>query len=89
VVQRDSIGVFTGSDGFVGLFTRFEQERALVGGARLVAAAGRDPKHPAFVAYRLGRGLVIRCGSPQWARAVAADPEVAAATRAVWNLLSR
>ncbi len=89
VVSRDTLGLFRASDGFVGLFTRFEQERALVGGARALVAAGRDPKHPAFVAYRLGKGIVVRVGTPQWARALGGDSEVQAVTRSTWELLSR
>ena len=36
--------------------------------ARRSPRAGRDPAEPAFVAYGLGDGLVIRSGTPQWAR---------------------
>ena len=89
VVDSDALGLFAGSDGFVGLFTRFEQQQALGGGARVLTAAGRDPRRPAFVAYRLGQGTVVRVGTPQWARAVTTDAEVAATTRAIWDLLSR
>jgi hypothetical protein len=89
VVSRDALGLFSGSDRFVGLFTRFEQQRALVGGARGVVAAGRDPKHPSFVAYRLGKGIVVRAGTPQWAAALGSDSEVQAITRSTWDLLSR
>jgi hypothetical protein len=89
VVDSDELGLFRASDGFIGLFTRFERQQALVSGARVLSAAGRDPKHPAFVAYRLGRGTVVRAGTPQWARATATDTEVAAVTRATWDLLSR
>jgi hypothetical protein len=89
VVHRDTAGIFGGSDGFIGLFTRFEQQTSLVSGTESLTAAGRDPDHPAFVAYRLGRGTVVRVGTPQWARAVGEDTEVASATRAIWELLSR
>jgi hypothetical protein len=89
VRAQDSLGLFAGSDGFVGLFTRFEQERGLVGGARILTAAGRDRKHPAFVAYTLGKGTVVRVGTPQWAQALADDSEVQAITRSTWDLLSR
>jgi hypothetical protein len=89
VVHADKLGLFAASDGFVGLFTRFEQQQSIVSGARTLAAAGRDPRHPAFVAYRLGKGVVVRAGAPGWARAIRGEPEVAAATRATWALLSR
>lgn len=89
VVSRDALGLFSASDGFVGLFTRFELQRALVGGARGVVGAGRDPRHPAFVAYRLGKGIVVRAGTPQWTAALGGDSEVQAVTRSTWDLLSR
>jgi hypothetical protein len=89
VVSRDGAGLFGGSDGFIGLFTRFEQQRALVRGATVLSAAGRDPHRPAFVAYRLGKGTVVRVGAPQWAAALGGDSEVQAVTRSTWDLLSR
>src|SRR4051812_1286194 len=85
----DTLGLFSGTDGFVGLFTRFEQSRRRVAGAKVEASAGRDPNHPAFVAYTLGRGLVVRTGTPQWSRMLATDTEVAAVTKSLWSLLSR
>jgi N,N-dimethylformamidase beta subunit-like protein/flagellar hook capping protein FlgD len=89
VVNSDRLSLFAGTDGFVGLFERFEQSQSRVAGARVVAAAGRDPRRPAFVAYRLGNGLVVRTGTPQWARALESDTEVARVTRNLWSLLSR
>ncbi|MEA2429182.1 MAG: hypothetical protein QOF37_2810, partial [Thermoleophilaceae bacterium] len=89
VVSSDTLNLFAGSDGYVGLFTHFEQQRALVAGARVLSAAGRDPRHPAFVAYRLGKGTVVRTGTPEWPAALASDSEVQAITRSTWDLLSR
>jgi hypothetical protein len=89
VVHSDALGLFAGSDGFVGLFTRFEQQEALVGGAENLTDAGREPGHPAFVGYRLGGGTVIRVGTPEWLGALGGDAEVAAVTESVWRLLSR
>ena len=57
--------------------------------ARALTAAGREPGRASLVAYRLGRGLVIRLGTPQWSRRIGPDPEVATVTRKVWALLSR
>jgi hypothetical protein len=85
----DSLGLFSRTDGFLGLFTHFEQSRRIVGGTRVVTSAGRDPDHPAFVAYRLGRGLVVRTGTPQWNAMLSSDAEVANVTRTLWSLLSR
>jgi hypothetical protein len=89
VNPADALGLFAGTDGFVGLFTRFEQSQGRVAGAELAASAGRDPNHPAFVAYRLGRGLVVRTGTPQWNISLATDTEVANVTKNLWSLLSR
>jgi hypothetical protein len=85
----DSIGLFAGTDGFVGLFTRFEQSQGRVAGADLLASAGRDPDKPAFVAYKLGDGTVIRTGTTQWSAALSSDAEVASVTRSLWSYLSR
>jgi hypothetical protein len=85
----DALGLFAGTDGFVGLFTHFEQSRRRVSGANLESSAGRDPQHPAFVAYQLGRGLVVRVGTPQWSASLSNDSQVARVTTNLWSLLSR
>jgi hypothetical protein len=89
VVATDDAGLFTQTSGFVGLFTDFEQTDRLPAGATVIAAAGRVPDHPAFVAYRLGRGLVARVGTAQWSGALASDSQVADVTTRLWSLLSR
>lgn len=85
----DRLGLFARTDGLVGLFDRFEQSQRLVAGARVLSSAGRDPQHPAFVAYALGKGLVIRAGAPAWAASLARDSELSDVTRRIWALLSR
>ncbi|MFL5827226.1 MAG: N,N-dimethylformamidase beta subunit family domain-containing protein, partial [Thermoleophilaceae bacterium] len=89
VVFRDAIQLTAHTGGFIGQFTQFEQSRNLVAGAAVVAAAGRDQAHPALVAYKLGKGLVIRIGTPEWARSLNGDLDVAQVTRRTWQLLSR
>ena len=90
VNQPDTLGLFAGvSGGLLGSFDQFEQSQRLVGGAQILSSAGRDPKHPAFIAYRLGRGTVVRAGSSQWASSLAGDIELTDVTRRVWSLLSR
>jgi hypothetical protein len=83
----DTLGLFAGTDGVLGPFTDFDESIQLPRGSRALTAAGRE--RAALVAYRLGRGLVIRMGTPQWGRAIARDPEVAAVTRRTWEVLSR
>ncbi|HKF81041.1 MAG TPA: N,N-dimethylformamidase beta subunit family domain-containing protein [Thermoleophilaceae bacterium] len=85
-VERDRIGLF--DERFVGEFSIFERSMALPPGARRLAAAGRDPGQPAFVVYRLGRGLVLRVGTPQWSAALP-EGAVAGVTRHIWSLLQR
>ena len=85
----DTLGLFGGTDGFVGLFTRFEQSEAGCQAARAAQRGGPQPSRPAFVAYRLGRGLVVRTGTPQWSRSLSSDSEVASVTTSLWSLLSR
>ena len=88
VVAGDQLGLFAQTDGFVGLFARFERQEGLAEGATVLAEAGREPENPAFVAYRLGRGLVVRVGTPEWAEALNRSSEVGAVTRRLWTVLS-
>jgi hypothetical protein len=89
-VNQDTLGLFAGtSGGLFGLFKRFEQSKQLVGGTQVLSSAGRDPQHPAFIAYRLGKGIVVRAGSPEWASSLAGDVELTDVTRRVWSLLSQ
>ena len=92
VVDDDRIRLFRGLDRFVGDFTLFERSDGLAADARLLASAGRDPDRPAFVAYRLGRGLVVRPGTPQWTSELSERRfavEVPRVTARVWRLLPR
>ena len=74
-----------------GEFTEFELSRGLAEDATRVAAAGRETDEPAFIAYELGEGLVIRTGTPQWARELdqsRLSVEVPQVTNRIWRLLS-
>ncbi|MFN2616540.1 MAG: N,N-dimethylformamidase beta subunit family domain-containing protein [Thermoleophilaceae bacterium] len=89
-IERDRIGLFRGVDPLFGSFSIFELSERLPPGARRLAAAGRDPGRPALVAYRLGRGTVVRLGSPQWSRELEKsrrDVGVARVTKRLWRLL--
>ncbi|MEA2376138.1 MAG: hypothetical protein QOD13_45 [Thermoleophilaceae bacterium] len=90
-VFEDGLGLFDGLDSFIGDFTEFDQSRRLPTGSRPIASAGRDPNQPAFVAYGLGGGFVIRTGTAQWARQLdesALSVEVPAVTKRIWRLLA-
>ena len=76
---------------FVGDFTVFEETSGLAPGARLLVNAGRQAGRPAFVAYGLGGGIVVRTGTPQWASRLPAselDVEVPRVTKRIWAQLS-
>jgi hypothetical protein len=90
-VSQDDLGLFEGLTTFIGEFTRFELSRGLGRDAERVAAAGRALDEPAFVAYDLGDGLVVRTGTPQWARELSQSRlsvEVPQVTKRIWRLLS-
>jgi hypothetical protein len=93
VVSQDKLGLFSGSDGFIGSFTHFERSNGLDRRAALLTAGGRATGNgttkPDFVAYSLGKGIVIRVGTDQWPAALSQSPEAANATRRMWTLLSR
>ncbi len=91
-VERDRLGLFDGVDGLFGEFGLIERSTGLPERARLLSSAGREIGQPAFVAYRLGKGIVVRPGTPQWARQLeerALDVEVPRITRRLWRLLGR
>jgi hypothetical protein len=85
-VEQDDLGLF--GSGEVGQFSIFDLSTGLPRGSRRLDAAGRGPGEPAFVAYRLGRGTVIRVGSPQWGRQLS-DAHVADVTKRIWTELQR
>jgi len=66
----DELGLFGPEDRFVGSFETFEESLRRPDGAEVVTAAGRDDERPALVAYRLGKGNVIRIGVPGWGRSL-------------------
>ena len=86
-VGTDKLQLLAGTDGFFGNFTHFERSGGFGGGIELMTGAGRNQK-PDFVAYRLGRGQVVRVGSDQWA-AQLGDPEIDDITKRIWALLSQ
>ncbi|MGH2713881.1 MAG: N,N-dimethylformamidase beta subunit family domain-containing protein, partial [Thermoleophilaceae bacterium] len=91
-VFEDGLGLFEDLDAFFGDFTVFEESGGLPTESRRIATAGRDPRRPAFVAFGLGGGLVIRSGTPQWARELEEErlsEEVPAVTNRIWSLLAQ
>ncbi len=91
-VEEDRLRLFSTVDSLFGEFSLIDRSVSLPDDARLLSAAGREPGQPAFVGYRLGKGTVIRVGSPQWTRQLderALDIEVPRITKRIWQLLGR
>jgi len=90
--EEDRLGLFRGVDRLFGEFSSFERSERLPSDARLLASAGREEGRPAFVAYRLGKGTVIRPGTPQWARELTErrlSIEVPTVTKRIWSYIAR
>ncbi len=89
--QDDRLRVFRGTDRLFGDFSRLEVSSSLPEDAEPLSAAGREPEgRPAFVGYRLGKGTVIRPGTPQWVPQLSEGTlglEVPRITRNVWRVL--
>ena len=91
-VFEDGLGLFEDVDEFFGDFTVFEESSGMPSESRVIATAGRDPRRPAFVAFGLGGGLVIRSGTPQWASELEEErlgAEVPLVTNRIWELLGQ
>jgi hypothetical protein len=92
-VLQDDLGLFAGVTSVIGDFTEFELSLGLAPDAERAAAAGAGAgDEPAFVAYELGDGLVLRSGTPQWARELEETRlgvEVPQVTNRIWRVLSR
>ena len=90
-VFEDGLGLFEGLSSFIGEFTVFEASRNLPRSGRRITAAGRDSGQPAFLAMGLGGGIVLRVGTPQWARELeesALSLELPIVTKRIWRMLS-
>lgn len=83
----DALGLLRES---TGLFVNFEQSRNRARAAEVLTAAGREEGKPALVAYKLGKGLVIRVGVPGWQAELlgTGDANVAYTTRAILATLA-
>jgi hypothetical protein len=90
-VFEDRLELFEGLSDLFGEFTVFESSLDLPRGATRASAAGREAEQPAFLAYELGDGLVLRVGTPQWARELeesALSLELPQVTNRIWDELS-
>ncbi|MEK6228667.1 MAG: N,N-dimethylformamidase beta subunit family domain-containing protein [Actinomycetota bacterium] len=90
--EEDRLGLFEDVDDLFGEFEVFERSVSLPPDARLLTAAGREEGEAAFVGYRLGKGVVIRPGTPRWARELEESrlgEEIPRVTERTWSVLSR
>jgi hypothetical protein len=85
---EDKIDLFANGTGLFAGFDRFEVTEAFEGTATRVAAAVTSGR-AVVVAERLGKGLVIRPGLPQFATRLSDDRNVSALMERSWTLLSR
>jgi N,N-dimethylformamidase beta subunit-like protein/flagellar hook capping protein FlgD len=88
-ILQDRIGLFEGGGGLFTGIEAYEATSSAGRGARIVASAVTPSGQPVVVAARVGRGLVIRPGLPDFAAALRVDPATANLMGRVWTLLSR
>jgi FlgD Ig-like domain len=89
-VFEDELGLFAGLSDLVGEFTEFEVSRGLAKPTEALTTAGRDPGEPAFVAFQLGDGWMLRTGTAQWTgqlEEAALSVEVPQVTKRIWRRL--
>jgi len=87
----DEVELFGGTEGLFGGVDAFEQTIDVRGGARAIAAAAATQAgdRQVIVASRLGEGLVIRPGLPDFSAKLRTNPELATFLERTWTLLRR
>lgn len=87
----DDVDLFGGTEGLFGGVDAFEQTLDVRGGARAIAAAAATQAgdRQVIVASRLGDGLVIRPGLPDFSAKLRTNPELATFLERTWTLLRR
>ncbi len=87
----DEVGLFGGTEGLFSGIGAFEQTLDVRGGTKAVAAAAatQPGDRQVIVASRLGDGLVIRPGIPDFSARLKTSPELATLLDSAWTLLRR
>ena len=87
----DDIDLFAGTEGQFPNIPAVEETIDVRGGASAIvaAAAAQDGRRQVIVASRLGDGLVIRPGMPDFSAGLRDSTELAAFLDGSWNLLRR
>jgi len=85
----DEIELFGGTEGLFPGIDAFEQTLDVRGGTRAIAAAAatQPGDRQVIVASRLGRGLVMRPGIPDFSARLKTSPELATLLQRMWALL--
>lgn len=83
----DPIGLWKGSDGLVRGFDRYELTTGVSSGAKLVSGGGTREDRPVIAGLRVGRGIVIRTGLPDWNLALDDNTSAAQLQRRMWRIL--
>jgi hypothetical protein len=85
----DAIDLFAGTAGQFGGIESYEQTVDVRGGSEAIAAAAatRDGDRQVIVAARVGKGIVIRTGLPDFSARVRESPELAELLDRAWTLL--
>lgn len=84
----DQIGLFKGTSGLFNNYAAIEATKSVPGGKPLSVAVTPDGKLT-IVAFRVGKGTVIRYGLPQLPARLTTDPDVQGLMSRSWQLLSR
>jgi hypothetical protein len=85
----DDIQLFAGTEGQFSGIDAYEQTLDVRGGSNAVAAvaATQDGRRQVIVASRLGKGVVIRPGLPDFSASLRRDAELAGFLERAWTLL--
>ncbi len=85
----DDIQLFAGTEGQFSQIGSIEQTLDVRGGSNAIAAAAamEDGRRQVIVASRLGKGIVIRTGLPEFSASLRDNAELAGFLERVWTLL--
>jgi len=84
----DEIGLFAGTEGQFPGISLFEQTESVAGGRIVAAAAADDGRRRVIVATRLGKGIVIRPGLPDFSLRLRRPGEISRFMEGVWTQLA-
>jgi len=84
----DEIGLFAGTEGQFPGISVFEQTQSVAGGRVVAAAAADDGRRRVIVATRLGKGVVIRPGLPDFSLRLRKPGEIGRFMEGVWTQLA-